>query len=283
MSNNKSNFEGKSLLFIALKILCWWPSFISALIATQVTYYFSHSWKDTLLVFMSVFSVTAYGFTINNIIDAEKDKFAPRKTYKLIFSKRAMQVAKIQAILFVCLAIGLGLFLPTQSLIILCATLVLLSVYSFINNKYGLIANVLTSLCVSALVWVYPISGDFSVFEMVILSLFMFLFILSREIYMDDYDFHSDKKYGKRSLPISIGRQQAKLLSLTIVTTTVIVLSFIVFNYSLNIKLLVPIIGAPLISYLGYIKYYVDNSDKNFKLFFNTTSFAYITFFGVFI
>lgn len=274
--------DNKNLFFISIKIFCLWPTLISALIATHITWQLSFDIGESFLVFLSVFSVTAYGFSLNNIIDRFKDKFAKRKKYKLVNNPRALTIAKNQTFFFAFIAIVSGLYLPTQSLIVILSVLTILTIYSWVNNNYGLLANILTSLCVALLVWVYPVSNNLEVLpNIILLSAFLFLYVLSREIIMDDYDYDSDLKYGKNSLPLIIGRKTAIYFSTILLSLTLILFSFLIVYLKMNLSLLIPVVGASLLSLYGYISYLTNRNDRNFKAFFTLTSISYLAIFGV--
>ena len=278
-----SDLDKKSLFFISQYIFRPWPCLVSALISTHFAWQFSSNLYEPLLIFISVFSVTAYGFTINNIVDRFKDKYAIRKKYKLVNNPLSLLIAKTQAILFLLIALISSFYLPQQSIIVIISVILLLSIYSWVNNNYGIAANLLTSIFVALLVWVYPIEDKTQLANIILLSIYLFFYIFSREIIMDDYDYNSDFKYGKDSLPIVLGRKKAILLSLSILILTILMSVFLILYLNLNLTLLTPILGASLISLTGYLKYYKDNSIDNFNLLFKLTSLSYLTVFGVFL
>ena len=279
----KLNFDNMSIFFISKKIFCLWPSLISGLISANITWQISTDIKDTFLVFLVVFCACAYGFSLNNIVDRYKDKYAKRKKFKLYNSPRALKIAKTQTLIFGLSSVIISLFLPLQTFYITLSVVGILSIYSWINNKYGILANLLTSLCVSLLVWVYPSSSLENFSNIVALSIFLFFYIFSREIVMDEYDYESDFKYKKSSIPIYIGKYNSLLLSLTLMTLNAIMLIVYIKFTNLNQTLLFPVIGTSLLSSITLIKYIVKKDDLNFNRYFEVTSLSYLFIFLAFI
>jgi 4-hydroxybenzoate polyprenyltransferase len=275
MIHQANNFKNYS--YISIKLLCLFPSLIAGLIGGLI--YFKHSQNilGSLICFGMVFFTTGFGFTINNLVDRYKDRYAPKVRSKLILvdNPRALKIAIFNSILFFLFSFLLSLNLNLQALIINTTALLILTLYSYINNKYGIVANFLTALCPALLVWIYPVQQDLMIDSLLLFS-YIFIYIFSREIIMDTNDRFADAKIGKSSFPILFGEKFSKIFAFALLIATSIILTFIITYNGFNSFLLFPIIGSTIVSAIGYLAYIKSSTEQNFKYFFNSTSFSYL-------
>ena len=265
---------------VSIRLLCLFPSFVAGLIGALI--YFKHSQNivESSFCFLMVFLTTAYGFTLNNFIDRYKDLNAPRVRNKLnlVNNPYALRVANTNISIFFVLSIFISFFIDNQSILINSLALIILTLYSFINNKYGILANFLTALCPAMLIWIYPFSQEY-LMTAILLFVFIFVYVFSREIIMDTNDRSADIEIGKTSFPILFGSKFSKFFAFTLLIITSSILSLIIILNSFDYSLLFPIIGTTLISAIGYVLYLRSSTEDNFKYFFNLTSFSYILIF----
>ncbi|MEZ5198464.1 MAG: UbiA family prenyltransferase [Bacteroidales bacterium] len=254
----------------------WWHSLSAGILGGLIFYKLSNDIYASLVSALMIFGTTAYGFVINNIVDRFKDSMRGAKNVDLVANKEKLLSAKFLAVLLLLLSVISSLFLQKQGIIINTIVLLILTIYSYINNKYGIIANILTCLCVSLIFWISPINNS-NLIHVAFLSSFAFLYMISREFIVDDYDKEDDLKVQKTSLSIIFGSYAVKRTSLFILTIGMLVFSVIIFNYQLPYAFFIPVIIGNSLGIWGIIKYFNHKSDSTYKFFYKVTSLGYLT------
>jgi 4-hydroxybenzoate polyprenyltransferase len=199
-----------------------------------------------LTLLLAVLSITAAGYIINDIFDIKTDLI--NKPTKTIVSKTiTLETAKtwykttnsIGIILGVALCIKVNK--PTYSFIFMGIAL-LLYLYSKKIKSIPLLGNTLVSLLTAVGVLILPLF-DINLIEIyntnpiviqliVLLTIFSFFLNLLREILKDIEDINGDYSLNMNTLPILIGRDRTRKLTLVISLVPLILLVFIIFKYS---------------------------------------------------
>lgn len=213
--NGDNNGQGSSRTTLQglLSIFRPFISIIAGLVAVSV--YIATAIQpvvsESLLLFLVVFLTAGYGFIVNDIVDMEKDKIGhPRRALprELITKKTAITFAFI----FSIVSISISSLLPTNAILTNLTTLLLLSVYSYINKHHGFLANIITSVNSAFVLIIGMTVGQF---HPLILwtSIAVFFLIFGREIILDIRDIESDKIFSKHSFPIRYGENKSILFS----------------------------------------------------------------------
>ncbi len=211
-------------------------SAVSGVSALSVYFYVAKGFCDFKVLiglFFIVFMTSAFGFVLNDFFDSEKDRH--RNDQRMIPSGMiSLKAALSLSILLFILSLSLSLFLNRYVFLINLATLSLLSIYSRINNRYGFAANIITALNSSFVIIIGMMASGYD-YKMLFLAGSVFSFIVGREIFLDIRDLASDKKIGKKSLPLSYGEKAAIVISgifFTISSIVTISLSFVIGSLS---------------------------------------------------
>lgn len=172
-------------------------------------------------VFITIFLTSSFGFALNDFFDYEKDlighpnRVLPRKMLP-------RRIIPIFCFLLAASSLCISGFINYYCLLINLITLSLLFFYSWINNRFGFIANIITALTCS-FIFIFGLAAS-SYNRLVFLSsVAVFIFILGREIMLDQRDVESDKFVGKSSIPIRFGLKKTLfIVSLMFLAATAI-------------------------------------------------------------
>jgi len=276
------NKNGKSrMIFLSIfSIVRIFISSIAGLIATSA-YLATASQKShvlALLTFFVVMLTSSFGFILNDYFDIEKDKF--QKPQRILPSRRLSKENALYLGLFIvttsCL---LSIHLNTLAFIINMATIILLSIYSIINNKYGIFANAITALIVSFTLLIGMSVGAFSL-SIFLLAIATFFFIGGREIILDIRDIMSDKAIGKSSVSINFGIKKALNISKWLfVLSTIIIIADSIITSSLPFILFIGILSN-IFLWSGFLYYFSvkdKSSEKKLEVFLILTRFSFIS------
>ncbi len=198
-------------------------------------------WNQAWLLVISMFFGSAFCFLINDIYDREKD-LLNNKTRPVATGVIPLKVANSVAVLFAALLVTFSWYVNSYAFFLSIAFLVGTAMYSYINAKTGLFANVIVALIAAGTQWgVAVIKPDPYLWAS---SMFLFFFTIPREVLLDWLDIDGDKKWGKRSFPMNHSVTKVKLL----IATSLLVCSLSMF-YVFD---LIPI-GLSLIFFLAAI------------------------------
>lgn len=155
---------------------------------------------EVAYIFMSIFSCSSFCFLVNDLFDRKKDLLNNKKrpiATGQVSVNLAVIVAAIFWLFFLLISIKLGINTTTVCLV---STLLILA-YSWINSKYGLLANMIVSITVSLYFLYGAILSPLEINTYLYMG-FIFFVILGREILLDWLDVAGDRAVGKSSIPI---------------------------------------------------------------------------------
>lgn len=209
VSSSTNNGNKLLSLFVILRPFI---SSIAGFVAITVAYFTENSVDafTQALLFIVVFLTSSFGFVLNDIIDINKDKFN-HKDRILVNGKLSLSYAIKFVKYLSILSLVLSSIISPNVFIINFVTLSLLGVYSYINNKYGFLANIITSICSSFVLIIGMATGKFNPI-ILLLSFSTFFLILAREIVLDLRDIDSDTRFEKNSIPIQIGVEKSNII-----------------------------------------------------------------------
>lgn len=211
-SVNPSGQAGKTVLSLIFAVMAGVRFFISSVAGIIAASVYSStsplpSLTKVFLTFAVVTLTSGFGFILNDYIDTDKDRIS--HPHRVLPSGK---LSRRQVILMIPILVGgsilFSLYLGKEALLIDVMTILLLSLYSFINNKYGIWANAITALTSSFTLIFGMIVGGFSL-PIAITSVGTFFLIFGREIILDIRDLTGDTAWGKTSVPIRYGIKKA--------------------------------------------------------------------------
>jgi 4-hydroxybenzoate polyprenyltransferase len=199
-----------------------------------------------LLLLIAVICITAAGYIINDIYDVKTDLI--NKPSKVIISKfisheKGLQWYKITNVIGIILGVGLSINIekPTAAFIFLSTSL-LLYFYAKKLKSLPIIGNLTVSVLTAFSVLLLPlfefnflIKSEIqqSIFKLVcLLAIFAFFLNLIREIIKDIEDIDGDYSLKMNTLPILIGRYRSKLFAAGLCLFPLLLLVYIITNYS---------------------------------------------------
>jgi geranylgeranylglycerol-phosphate geranylgeranyltransferase len=252
-----------------LTIIRPFVSSISGFIATVVYFQTTNKFQiqPAIFLFFIVFLTTAYGFVLNDYFDIEKDKI-DHKNRPLPSGKISPKNALLLSVLFATLSLFFSIFIGIEGLIINILTISLLGIYSKINNKYGVLANIITATISSFVLIIGMSVGSFS-WIIFYLSFATFFLILGREIILDIRDLNSDRAIGKESYPLKHGiKKSVNMAILLFSITSLILLVTSAITNSLGFFIILGIIANLMlwVSIINYRKSYDNVKLERFLL-----------------
>jgi geranylgeranylglycerol-phosphate geranylgeranyltransferase len=259
----------KSIVFIARPTV----SAISGLISSLIYFKYTNNFIMSEKLFVVVFLTTCFGFSINDYFDIEKDKINhPERILPQGFINPKLVV--IFCSLLALMSLWFSSLISPYVLCINLITLTLLSVYSIINNHFGVIANILTSFCSALALLITKIDLNFDL--VFAASISTFLVILSREIIFDIQDIDGDKWVSKTSIPILFGISNAnKISGFLLFTNTAFTIFCAIYFNSTSYLIYVGIISNILL-WSSFLYYVFAATKKSEILFTNLTRLAFL-------
>lgn len=272
----KKNRSGGSALMAFFTILRPFMSFIAAIVSTTIYYatVSNHAIGDATFIFAVVYLTSCFAFVLNDVFDFEKDKLYHRH--------RALPRGLIQPRAATIYAIALGVIsLLLSSLLsglvfwINLATIALLTVYSKINNKYGIWANAITSAIGAYVVVIGMAAGQFRS-DIIIMSGVVFLLMFGREIILDIRDVAADKRVNKTSFPIRFGTNGA-LWASTIFFMLVTALTAALCVYTKDIAFITFVgFAANIILWVSFLYYVKLQTKRRLEVFLVSTRLSFL-------
>ena len=157
-------------------------------------------WNEMISLVMATFFGSAYCFLLNDIFDRKKDLLNDKRR-PLATGELPVSIALFMVVLFALVFITSSWFLGMLPFLLSFVFIGIRSIYSLVNVKTGLMANVIVAFVVSGTQWgVALIKPDEVLWAS---SVFLFFYTIPREILLDWLDIKGDKAYGKRSAPIN--------------------------------------------------------------------------------
>jgi 4-hydroxybenzoate polyprenyltransferase len=234
-----------------------------------------------IILFCVVYLTSAFGFTINDVIDKEKDN--------ICHPHRAIPRGLVSARFALSMAIGLSLvsiicsaYISISVLAINLITISLLSVYSFIKTRLAFVANMVTAL-LSALVIVIGMAAGSYHTVIVVLGIGTFFLILGREIVLDVKDSFADGLFVKYSVPFLLGPRNSLLLAtfmFIISTFSSLVVCYLLFSPQ---AILFIGISYNLILWTSFVRVLRDDSLQRIGSFIVSSRYALLTIVPVMI
>lgn len=227
---------------------------------------------EFILISVSVISIAAAAYIINDIIDSETDKInKPKKVYvdKYISKKNAL----ILYIFLNAVAITAATFVLDPFIIIISVfSIALLYLYSLKLKQSIFWGNLIVAL-LSALpiLEMYIFFKPFGLeMEFIAYALFAFLTSLIREIVKDKEDAEGDLKSGINTLANSISEKQLKIILMSI--NSLLLLSLLCFLFLLKIETIITL-GIYLMTMVlpGILLFFLIGRLKNKKSYSNTS------------
>ncbi|MBI5021116.1 MAG: UbiA family prenyltransferase [Ignavibacteriales bacterium] len=210
---------GNNFTTIFIAIISTLRLFISSIAGTiAATVYYATTLNPSMMTALITFAVvvltSGFGFALNDYIDLDKDKI--NHTYRALPSGKLSRRQVLLLIpILVIVSIYFSFLLNSLALFIDIIVIALLSVYSFVNNKYGIWANAITALTSSFTIIFGMSVGNFSL-PLLFSAMGAFFLIFAREIILDIRDFVADKAWGKTSVPIRFGIVKAVDISMSL-------------------------------------------------------------------
>jgi 4-hydroxybenzoate polyprenyltransferase len=240
-------------------------------------------WYDFLLLVAATVFITAGGYVINDYFDTKTDLINKGKV--IVGTKIPRQKAMMWHNILNIAGVSLGFYISYKEGYIWLGGLFLvvsglLYFYSAAYKRQFLIGNILVALLtamVPMLVVLYEWPALFKYYSMnavmlpdinIIIfwvggfAIFAFLINLIREIIKDIEDFEGDLAYGRNTVPVVIGVLSAKIVSISLIIVTVVLL-YLTWHYYINDKItLIYLTGLVVLPLLFVIYKLIRSSDK---------------------
>jgi 4-hydroxybenzoate polyprenyltransferase len=239
------------------KLVRIYGSIISATISGMLAWFNLGSIVDGAFVWLAIFFTITYGFAINDYFDYIKDSIYPDKHVIAAGLMSRRQVGIIAVVLCCLSALSTCFLYPIQQWINACLLLIL-TVYSWVNNRYGILANVLVAVCSALSILIALPAIRFSIIFLAGLSAFFFIF--GREIIKDIHDVEADSSVRKSSVPIRYGPKPAFTAAMLLTLVSFGIALFTGFYFR---NWIYPLIMAMAhILYLSYAIRYQNKMDE---------------------
>lgn len=261
LSNSSKILQMKNFLISFSKLIRFTGSIISATVSGLLTYVQLDNAISGILVWLAIFFTITFGFAVNDYFDYEKDRIYPDKHVIAAGELTRKQVGFIAALLFLFSSIVTVFLNPFQQLLNSSLLLILL-VYSWVNNKYGVWANILVAVCSSLSVLIAQNSIRLSL--LAFSSVSVFFFITGREIIKDIHDVEADTAVGKQSVPITYGTVAAFRVAMLLTFASFAFSVFTSWYYQLWPYLLIMIPAHGLYLYF-LLRYRSRTEEKQYK------------------
>jgi 4-hydroxybenzoate polyprenyltransferase len=240
-------------------------------------------WYDFLILVGATVSITAGGYVINDYFDIKTDLINRGKVIvgTLISRRKAMMwhsVFNIAGVAAGCYVSARAGFVWLGILFLMVSGL--LYFYSASYKRQFLIGNIIVSI-LTALVpllvilyeWpavyrYYAVNAttmpklDFLFFWVGGFALFAFLMTLIREIIKDIEDFEGDRAYGRNTIPVVTGIPASKIIAISLLFITIVLLYLVWFFYVHDWLTLVYMSVAIVVPLLFVIYKVVSGSSK---------------------
>ena len=241
----------KNLLMVLLTMVLTKYALIHSFIENS---YLSH--LEFFILILSVLSITAGGYIINDINDVKADKTnKPDKVYIDVLISKKMAWRSYFALTFFGLIVGLILsFYKSLEYYSFIFILTFLGLFFYSRNlkKLSLVGNLVTSIFSALVIYIVYLfcvnyieiektsfeednSTSFLIVWLLVslFAFFAFLTTLIREIIKDIEDINGDLKIKAKTLPIIIGRKRASKVAFFF-TCILLVFLFIVLQFLKN-------------------------------------------------
>lgn len=241
-------------------------------------------WYDFILLVAATVFITAGGYVINDYFDIKTDLINKGKV--IVGTKISRRQAIMWHTIFNITAVSVGFYISSKAGytwlgIIFLVVSGLLYFYSASYKRQFLIGNLIVSILtamVPLLVVFYewpalnkyyivnaitPPDIDFIFYWAGGFALFAFITTLTREIIKDIEDFEGDIAYGRNTVPVVIGVNYAKVITISLITITLSML-YVIWYFLINDTITLIYISSAIVLPLLLVIYKVifSNSRK---------------------
>jgi 4-hydroxybenzoate polyprenyltransferase len=238
-------------------------SLISSAISAILSYFVFADVGNAFLIGAAIFFTISFGFATNDYFDHEKDSSFPEKHVIASGEMTRGQVGQISLVMFVS-SIIVTFFLPAFQQLINAVLLLILAVYSFVNNRFGISANILVAICSSLSILIAQPGIYISIVSYSSISVFFFIF--GREVIKDIHDMDADARVNKTSFPLLFNARTSFVAAiiLTAISLVFCVFTGIYFNNTLYILI---VLVAHALYILFVVRYMKTMSHSRYKEF----------------
>jgi 4-hydroxybenzoate polyprenyltransferase len=232
-------------------------------------------WSGFALLVFATVCITAGGYVINDYFDIKTDLI--NKGRVIVGTKVPRRQAMMWHNILNIVGVGVGFYISSLAGYIWLGVLFLvvsglLYFYSASYKRQFLIGNIVVALLTAmvpllvvfyewpalykyyALNAVTPPELNFIVYWIGGFALFAFLTNLIREIIKDIEDFEGDIAYGRNTIPVVIGILSAKIVSLSLILITIILL-YLTWHFFINDTITLVYITVAIVLPLLYVVY----------------------------
>ncbi len=164
-----------------------------------------------LCAFLTVTTLTMFGFIINDVHDRHKDRLAFRLDKPIASGCLSVSAGNAAALIAFGTSIGLSSYFGLASMGVVAITSLLLFGYSRFAQRVPLLKGAYTAvLTLSPAVWGWAATGHLAPF---VTLLGIFLFMFGREVLLDVHDMEADRKSGLETIPLVYGAKAARNLA----------------------------------------------------------------------
>ncbi|CAM4217403.1 UbiA family prenyltransferase [Zobellia nedashkovskayae] len=253
-------------LNVVFKLIRPLNSIISSTISAFLFYKIENNLAGSIWVWISIFFTITFGFAINDFFDHEKDKIYPEKHVIAAGLLSRKHVFFLSLLLFFFGFIS-SFFLSDFRQSIIIILLIVLAIYSYINNNYGVLANVLVGFCSSLSILIAM--DNFISSSISISSICVFFFIIGREIIKDIHDVDADRVIRKSSLPINFDNNFAFYVSVfcTFLSLSIaLIYGFISNDFNFMFFMIIAHIVYLIFAFIYFMSNYQESKYNSYSL-----------------
>jgi 4-hydroxybenzoate polyprenyltransferase len=252
----------------------------------QVPMVLQFAWYDFFLLVLATVFITAAGYVINDYFDIKTDLINKGKV--IVGTKIPRRQAMMWHNIFNIIGVSAGFYISWKAGYMMMGAMFLivsglLYFYSASYKRQFLIGNIIVALLTAlvpllvvfyewpALYRYYSVNAvslphlDFIFYWVGGFAVFAFLTTLSREIIKDIEDFEGDVAYGRNTVPVVIGVLLAKIVSISLVIITVVLL-YLTWLFFINDKITLIYLSVAIVLPLLVVIYKVVTSSNRKQL-----------------
>jgi 4-hydroxybenzoate polyprenyltransferase len=238
---------------------------------------------DFVMLVLATVMITAGGYVINDYFDIKTDLINRGKV--IVGTKIPRRTAMLWHMILNVIGIAIGFYISWRANYLMLGALFLivsglLYFYSASYKRQFLIGNLIVAILTAAgpmLVAIYEWPAlyqfyaanaisepnvDFVLYWPGAFAIFAFITTLTREIIKDIEDFEGDAAYGRNTLPVVLGITGSRLLAVTLISVTIIILYLAWFFYVQDLITLTYISSAVVIPLFFVLVFLKRNSSK---------------------
>ncbi len=221
----------------------------------------SITFEQSLFIVISTFFASGFGFAFNDLIDYKKD-FVGHTERVIPKGYLTIKFVRILCLLLVFISIVASTFVNSTYTMLMIISNILLFTYSLVNNKFGILSNLIAAL-LAALLFVLGMAAGAISLEFCLFAFLAFFFILAREIILDVRDYDSDVKINKSSFPIIFCINKAHLFSTLFFIFSSLLGVIVYLYYDKFIYLMLIIVASNVLNWSFYIYYLLNQNEES--------------------